>query len=365
MNIALVHDWLSEFAGADKVLFQLKQIYPDADIYTSIYDKEKVPQFKKYKVYTTYLQKLPFSKKLRSIMVPLMPLAFEQLDLSQYDLVISNSTSAAKGVITRPNTCHISYCHTPTRYLWMPEMDERASTSWLRLRVNKTLKVWDLAASARPDYFIGNSINVKDRIKKFYGRDAEVVYPPTDTSFYNPKQQDIKKGEYYLFVGRFVSYKKADLAVEAFNKLGQELRMIGTGPEEKRLKAMAKDNIKFLGRASDDVYYQNLLSAKAVIFPSEEDFGIVPVEAFACGTPVIAYGAGGATETVIAGKTGEFFMPQSPEALIETIKKFDPKKYKLEDLRARAEEFSTQVFAKNFSSTVDKMYSDYKKQMDL
>lgn len=365
MNIALVHDWLSEFAGADKVLLQLKKIYPDADIYTSIYDPKKVPQFAKYKVYTTYLQKLPSSKKLRSIMIPLMPLAFEQLDLSKYDLVISNSTAAGKGVITRPNTCHISYCHTPTRYLWMPEMDERASTSWLRRRVNKTLKVWDLAASARVDYFIGNSKNVRDRIKKFYCRDAEVVYPPADTTYYNPKKEEIKKGDFYLFVGRFVPYKKTDLAIEAFNKLGIELRLIGSGSDEKKLKKIAKDNIKFLGRASDKVLFENLKSAKALIFPSEEDFGIVPVEAMACGTPVIAYGVGGATETVIAGKTGELFMEQTPEALIKVVKSFDPKKYKFEDLRSRAEEFSNKVFAKNFSSTVDKLYSDYKKEMDL
>lgn len=365
MNIAIVHDWLSEFAGADKVLFQLLKIYPTADIYTSIYDSKKVPQFSKYKVQTTYLQKFPFSKKLRSIMIPLMPMAFEQLDLSKYDLVISNSTSAAKGVITRPNTCHITYCHTPTRYLWMPEMDARASTSWLRRRVNKTLKVWDLAASARPDYFIGNSINVKDRIKKFYNRDAEVVYPPVDTSFYNPKKEEIKKSDFYLFVGRFVPYKKADLVVEAFNELGLELRLIGTGPEEEKLKSIAKNNIHFLGRASDEVLFSNLTSAKAVIFPSEEDFGIVPVEAMACGTPVIAYGVGGAKETVVEGNTGEFFVPQTSDALIEVIKSFNPTKFKFEDLRARAEEFSNEVFAKNFSSTVDKLYSDYKKQMDL
>lgn len=365
MNIAIVHDWLSEFAGADKVLFQLMKIYPKADIYTSIYDPEKVPQFKKYKVYTTYLQKLPFSKMLRTIMVPLMPLAFEQLDLSKYDLVISNSTSAAKGVITRPDTCHISYCHTPTRYLWMPEMDKRASTSWLRRRVNKTLKVWDLAASARPDYFIGNSINVKDRIKKFYHRNAEVVYPPVDTSFYNPKKGEKKIADFYLFVGRFVPYKKADLVVEAFNSLGAPLRLIGTGSEENKLKKMAKKNITFLGRASDEVLFENLKSAKALIFPSEEDFGIVPVEAFACGTPVIAYGVGGATETVIAGKTGELFTPQTPNALTLAVKKFDPKKYKFKDLRSRAEEYSNEVFAKNFSSTVDKLYFDYKKQMNL
>lgn len=364
MNIALVHDWLSEYAGADKVLFELKQIYPQADIYTSIYDAEKVPQFAKYKVYTTYLQKFPLAKKLRSIMVPLMPLAFEQLDLSKYDLVISNSTSAAKGVITRPDTCHISYCHTPTRYLWIPEMDQRASSSWLRRHVNKTLKVWDLAAVARVDAFIANSENIRSRIKKYYQRESEVVAPPVNTSFYNPKKEDVKKKDFYLFVGRLIPYKKADIVVEAFNKLGLELRIVGTGPEEKALKSIAKDNIKFLGRASDEVLFDNLKSAKAVIFPSEEDWGIVPVEAMACGTPVIAYGAGGATETVVAGKTGEFFSTQTPEALTNVIKNFDPKKYKFEDLRAQAEKFSIETFRKDFKATVDKLYSEFQKEME-
>ena len=244
-------------------------------------------------------------------------------------------------------------------------MDKRASTSWLRRKVNHTLRIWDIAAAARVDYFIGNSKTVAERIQKFYRRGSEVIYPPVDTSFYNPKKEDIKKGNHYLFVGRFVPYKKADLVIEAFNKLGIELRLIGTGPEEEKLKQLAKDNIKFLGRASDAVLFDNLKSAKAVIFPSEEDFGIVPVEAMACGTPVIAYGVGGATETVIPGKTGELFMQQTPEALIQVVKNFEPSKYKFEDLRARAEEYSNEVFAKNFASTVDKLYSDYKKQMDL
>lgn len=362
MNIAIVHDWLSEFAGADKVLLELLKIYPDADVFTSIYDAKKVPQFAKFKIQTTYLQKLPAAKKFRSFLVPLMPLAFESLDLSKYDLVISNSTSAGKGVLTRPDTCHISYCHTPTRYLWLSEMDNRASSSWLRRSVYNKLKIWDLAASARPDFYIANSKNIQDRIEKFYHRESVVVYPPADVNFYNPKESEIKKDDFYLFVGRFVPYKKADIVVEAFNKLGIELRLIGSGPEEKHLRKIAKNNIKFLGRASDETLYENLKSTQAVIFPSEEDFGIVPVEAFACGTPVIAYGAGGATETVVEGITGEFFNKQSAESIIKVVKKFDPKKYKFADLRNQAEKFSAENFRKNFKETVDKMYSEYKKK---
>jgi len=224
------------------------------------------------------------------------------------------------------------------------------------------MRIWDFAAAQRPDYFIANSNYIQKRIKKFYQRDAVVVYPPVDTTFYNPKQTEIKKGNFYLFVGRFVPYKKADLVIEAFNKLGTELRLIGSGSEEEKLKKIAGENIKFLGRASDDVLRKNLESAKAVIFPSEEDFGIVPVEALACGTPVIAFGVGGAKETVIEGVTGEFFLEQTPESLIEIVKKFDPTKYKFANLRTRAEEFSNEIFAKKFSSTVEKMYFEYQKQ---
>ena len=364
MNIALVHDWLSEFAGADKVLLQLKQIYPDADIYTSIYDRKKVKEFNKYKIFTTYLQKLPFSKLIRPILIPLMPLAFEQLDLSKYDLVISNSTAAAKGVITRPNTCHISYCHTPTRYLWEPAMDRRASSSWFRRKVNHSLRIWDMAAAERVDYFIGNSNYIKNRIKKFYRRDADVVYPPVNIKFFVSKEQSEKK-DFYLFVGRLIPYKKADLAIEAFDKLGMELRIIGSGSEEKKLKKIAKENIKFLGRASDEILAKNLREAKALIFPSEEDWGIVPVEAFACGTPVIAYGYGGVTETVISGVTGEFFFEQSVKSLTGAIKKFDPKKYKFSDLINRSREFSTEIFRNNFKKTVEKCYLDYQKKMNF
>ncbi len=365
MNIAIVHDWLTDFAGSEKVVLEMLKVFPGTPVYTSVYDAEKVKEFEKIKVYTTYLQKLPLSKKLRSLMIPLMPLAFEQLDFCKYDLVISSSTSAAKGIITRPSTCHINYCNTPTRYLWESALDRRASNSWLKRRVNHQLRIWDSVAAERPDYYIANSKNVARRINKYYRRDAEVVYPPVDINYYNPKKSEKKIGDFYLFVGRLIPYKRADLVVEAFNKLGIELRIIGTGSEEKKLQAKARRNIKFLGRAKDEVLRQNLLSARAVIFPSEEDWGIVPVEAMACGTPVIAYGVGGATETVVTGKTGELFMEQTPEALIEIVKKFNPEKYKFEDFRQQAEKFSAEIFHRNLKDIVEKLYSDYKKQMDI
>ena len=365
MNIALVHDWLTDFAGSEKVVLEILKVFPSAPVYTSIYDRKKVKEFEKIKVYTTYLQKLPLSKKFRSFLIPLMPLAFEQFDFSGYDLVISSSTSVAKGIITRPGTCHISYCNTPTRYLWEPSLDPRASDSALKRRVNHKLRIWDIAAAARVDYFLANSKNVKRRIQKYYRRDADVIYPPVDIDYYNPKKTEKKVGNFYLFVGRLIPYKRADLVVEAFNKLGRELRIIGSGSEEKKLKTQAKENIKFLGRASDKELYENLKSARAVVFPSEEDFGIVPVESMACGTPVIAYGAGGAAETVIPGITGEFFSEQTPEALIKVIKNFKPENYKFEELRRQAEKFSAEIFRKKFKKTVEEMYTDYRETMKL
>jgi len=307
---------------------------------------------------------LPLAKKFRRLLIPLMPLAFEQFDFSRYDIVISSSTSAAKGIITRPGTCHISYCNTPTRYLWEPSIDRRASDSWLKRRINHKLRLWDVVAAERVDYFLANSKNVAKRIKKFYRRDSEVIYPPVDIDYFRSTGKN-KKDDFYLFVGRLIPYKRADLLIEVFNKLGLELRIIGSGSEENKLRAKAKNNIKFLGRTPDKELLENLKSAQAVIFPSEEDFGIVPVEAMACGTPVIVFGAGGALETVISGKTGEFFRRQTPEALIEVIKNFKPEKYKLKDLRCQAEKFSAEIFRKNFKKTVDKMYSDYKKKMKL
>jgi len=364
MNIALVHDWLTDFAGSEKVVLEILKVFPDIPVYTSIYDRKKAKEFAKYKVYATYLQKLPLAKKLRTFLIPLMPLAFEQLDLREYDIVISSSSSMAKGIVTRPGTCHICYCHTPTRYLWESSIDRRASNSWLKRRINHRLRIWDAVAAQRPDFYLANSKNVARRILKYYRRDAEVVYPPVDIDFYNPKKSEKHIGNFYLFVGRLIPYKRADLVIEAFNKLELELRIIGSGSEEKNLRAMAGVNIKFLGRTSDRVLYENLKSARAVIFPSEEDFGIVPVEAMACSTPVIAFGAGGALETVIAGKTGEFFTPQTSEALISAIKKFNPRKYKFEDLRRQAEKFSAAVFRKKFKETVNKLYSEYQKAMD-
>lgn len=364
MNIAIVHDWLSETAGAEKVVLNMLKVFPNADVYTSIYNKEKAKEFAKFNVKTTYLQKLPLAQKLRSTMIPLMPMAFEQFSMKKYDIVISSSTSAAKGIITNPETCHINYCNTPTRYLWQPSLDKRASDSWLKRKVNHSLRIWDMVASVRPDYFIANSENVRNRIKKYYRRDAVVINPPVDVEFYNFSDER-ERDDYFVFVGRLVPYKKADIVIEAFNKLGKKLVVVGSGSQENELKRMAKENIKFAGRASDEEMKKLIIRAQAVIFPSEEDFGIVPVEAFAAGTPVIAFGKGGALETVTAGKTGEFFADQTADSIVQVVKNFDSKKYSVKTLVDESKKFSEEKFQRNFKDFVLKSYESYQKEIPL
>lgn len=357
MNIALVHDWLTNMAGAERVLLELKGIYPDAPIYTSVFDPNGAKEFAKFDVRTSYLNNWPLMKKKRELLIPYAPLAFESFDLSAFDVVISQTTFPAKGVITKPSTIHICYCHTPSRYLWEPQVDPRATSgflSGLRKKVAHKNRIWDLMAADRVDHFIANSHYVARRIKKYYGRDSVVVYPPVNVEKFKPgKKENIK--DYFLFVSRLVGYKRCDLVIDAFNKLGLSLKVIGKGPEKNALKKKANSNIEFLGYLSDEEIKKYYQEARAFIFAAEEDFGIVPLEAMSCGRPVIAYGMGGATETVKSGVTGEFFDEQTPEALMSAVKSFDPDKYDPIAIRKHAEQFSTEVFKKEFKSAVEKI----------
>lgn len=360
MNIAIVHDWLIGTAGAERVLEQLLQIYPEADIYTSYHIPERTRNLKVKNVSTTYLQKFPKSLKRRQILVPLMPMAFESLDLSKYDVVISNTSSVGKGVITKVETPHICYCHTPTRYIWEPHLDTRNNKSWLRRQATFKMRMRDRIAAMRPDYYIANSENIKKKIWKYYRRDSAVVFPPVNVGrFKVADKKDIK--DYYLCSGRLIEYKKFDLAIKAFNDLGKPLYIIGSGPEEKKLKELAKPNIRFLGQLSDEEQAKVYREAKAYIFPANEDFGIVPIEALASGRPVIAYAAGGALESIKEGITGTFFKEQTPQCLIEAVREFNPDKYDGQRLRQAAFDFDDAVFRKNFKETVEEMLKDYKK----
>jgi len=356
LNIALVHDWLTNVAGAEKVLLVLKEIFPGAPIYTSVFDPLAAKPFAKFNIKTSYLQKLPLVKKKREILIPLTPFAFEQFDLSEYDLVISSTTMAAKGVITKPDTIHISYCHTPPRYLWDPSVDPRAmsgSFQGVRRNVIHNMRIWDRLAADRVDHFLANSHYIARRIRKFYDRDADVVYPPVDITKFNI-DNSVKQGNHYLYAGRLVNYKKCDIVIKAFNELGLPLHIVGFGPDEMKLRKTAKGNIKFLGRVSDADLLREYQTAQALIFPAEEDFGIVPIEAMACGTPVIAFNKGGATETIIENETGLFFDQQTPESIMEAIKKFQHLKFDANKIRRQAEKFSVDLFKDNFLAVLSK-----------
>ncbi len=357
MKVALVHDYLTQYGGAERVLEVFCELFPNASIYTIIYDKKLIEKkFPNRKIYSSFLQNIPFAKKHHRSFLLLMPFAVEQFDLSDYDLVISDSASYAKGVITLPETKHICYCHTPTRYAWddshkyirdfpFPEFVKKFIPYFMTY-----IRSWDFQASQRPDIYIANSNFVAGRIKKYYKEDPIVVHPPVDIDKFGISDID---GGYFLMVGRLLSYKRFDLAVSAFSKLGLPLKIIGDGPERKRLEAMASKNIEFLGALSDDdlkVYYQR---AKALIFPQEEDFGIVPLEAMASGRPVIAYGSGGAKETVVDGVTGLFFGSQTEESLLDAVLRFEKLSFDKKKIREHAEKFNKDIFIKNIKKVID------------
>jgi len=370
-KIALVHYWLVGMRGGEKIVECLCRIFPNIDIYTLIYNRNKISSvINSRNIYTSFLQKMPFSKNHHQIYLPLMPVAVEQFDLSNYDIVISSESGIAKGVITKTETCHICYCHTPMRYLWNMYFDylENERVSFLKRKFIEIffnyLRIWDLSTSFRVDYFISNSDNVRKRILKYYRRDSKVIYPPVPV---NEFEFSGKKEDYYLIVSQLIPYKRVDLAVDAFNKLGKKLIIIGDGSEKKRLARKAGKNIKFLGWQGDKVLKEYYSNARAFIFPGEEDFGITPVEAQASGTPVIGYGRGGLLETVIDGVTGLFFKKQDAKDLAETVERFEKIKDNMDSykIRENARRFDTSVFENEIKSFITEKYSDYCEKFDL
>ncbi|MFA6963745.1 MAG: glycosyltransferase [Patescibacteria group bacterium] len=363
MKIALVHDWLTVYSGAERVLLALSEIYPEAEIYTSVYDPVKVTAFRDKKVHTSFLQKIPLMKKKRELLIPLTPFAFEQFDFSKYDIVISSTTFPAKGIITKPDTLHVSYCHTPTRYIWEPHLDPRAAKGkfkGLRDRVMHQLRIWDFLAADRVDYFLANSKYVANRIQKYYRRDSDVIYPPVDVDNFTPAPKE-EIGDYFLFVSRLVDYKRCDVAIRAFNELGLPLKIVGYGPDEAKLKAIAKSNIEFAGGKFGKELQDIFARARAFVFMAEEDFGIVPVEAMACGRPVICYSKGGQAESAIPGTTGILFDEQTPESLIEAVKSFKVEDYDPIKIRRQAENFSKDRFKREIEEKVEELMKEYKK----
>ncbi|NTU70198.1 glycosyltransferase family 4 protein [bacterium] len=363
-KIALVHDWLTNFAGAEQVLLSLMELFPEAPIYTSIYKPEKMPaEFKTRTVYTSSLQKFSFIP--HQLLFPNMAKAFEEFNFSDYDIVISSSHASSKGIITKPETLHICYCHTPTRYLWshyfeyLNQMQFGVLNPIIRMRMPRIahkLRIWDRLAADRVDLWVSNSNNVKKRIKKYYKRNATIIYPPIDTNFFELEEN---KKNYYITASRLIPYKKIELIIETFNKLGKEIKIIGAGPKEKEFRKIAKENVKILGRVTDDELKRYYKEAKGFIFAAEEDFGIVPIEAMASGTPVIAYQKGGAIETIQDGKTGVFFKEQTKESLIDAINRFENASFRAKDIREYALSFNKNRFKKEFLEYVKKNYESF------
>ena len=367
LKVAIVHDWLVSYAGADRVVDCMHHVFPDAPIYTLVYDKDKMPAwFRDYDIRTTWIQKLPFATKLYKKLLPLMPGAFEALDLSEYDLVLSSSSSCSKGVITRPDAVHICYCHTPIRYVWDFYYTYRANANPLVRAVMPgqmhKLRQWDKCAADRVDYFIANSRYIAQRIKKYYRRDSDVICPCVHIN----QSPFVEKEDFYLVVGRFTWYKRIDLAVAACTKLGRRLVVIGSGDEESRLRAIAGPTVEFKGGGlSDEEVRDYYLRAKAFLFPGEEDFGITPVEAQSAGTPVLAYGRGGACETVEDGRTGLLFHAQTVDSLAECIEKFEAEGVACtkEEIRAHSLRFSEERFEAQLRAYCARRVEDWRREL--
>ncbi len=365
-KIAIVHDWLVSYAGADRVVDRMLHVFPDAVVYTLVYDPRAMPPwFQNYDIRTTYIQKLPFATRIYKNLLPLMPGAFEALDLSAYDIVISSSSSCSKGVITRPDALHICYCNTPIRYVWDFYYTYRDNANWLVRRVMPRqmhkLRMWDKCAADRVDYFIANSHFVAQRIKKYYRRDSDVIYPCVHIS----EEPFVPKEDFYLVVGRFTWYKRIDLAVAACTRLGRRLVVIGSGGEGKKLKGIAGPTVTFLGGVPDEEVRRYYLRARAFLFPGEEDFGITPVEAQSAGTPVLAYGKGGACETVADGKTGLLFAEQTVDCLCGCIAQFEKTGVSAgpEEIRAHSRRFSEERFENEFRAYVARRAADWQQEL--
>ncbi|OGD65772.1 hypothetical protein A3F08_01675 [Candidatus Berkelbacteria bacterium RIFCSPHIGHO2_12_FULL_36_9] len=349
MKVAFVHEFLTQLGGAEKVLEALCELFPDPPIYTLVYDKNKTGAvFGKRDIRTSFVQKLPFGISKYKWYLVFYPKAIESFDLSEYDLIISDSSAFAKGAIRAKNAVHICYCHTPTRYLWqIPDFYVKtAKIPWpitkIMPMVLNWLKKWDFKAAQRPDHFIANSQEVQERIKTYYHRDSEIIYPFVD---FNQFALSKNTKNYYLLAGRIVPYKRYDIVIRAFDKLGLPLKVVGSGYGLEDLKKIAKsDKIEFVGWVPDSEKIKYLGGAKALIFPAEEDFGIVMLEAMASGCPVIAFKKAGALEIVREGINGMFFDNQTSESVIEAIKKFNPKRFDPRLIRQSSLKFDKKIF---------------------
>lgn len=366
MKVALVHFWLVGMRGGERVLEALCRLYPEADIFTHVYDPEQTSQtIKRHNIKTTFINRLPRARKWYQNYLPLMTLALPELDLSKYDLVISCESGPAKGVLTGPDTLHVCYCHSPMRYVWDMYHEYKKHLSWpkrlLAAPIMNYMRIWDVASSRYPDVIVANSNFVARRIKKFWGRDSFVVHPPVAVDDFTPNPSE-QRQDFYLLFGELVSYKRADLAINAFSYPGCERKLvvIGDGEQKAALQKIAGPNVAFLGRQPLPVVKDYLANCKALIFPGLEDFGIVPVEALASGTPVIAYARGGVLDTIKDGLSGVFFHNQTEEDLLAAICKFEDNQNSFEaaSLARQAQKFHEQNFALQMQEIINNALKD-------
>ena len=354
MKIALVYDRVNKIGGAERVLETLHEIWPKAPLFTAVYWPQGAPWANDFKVIPSFLNKWPLAREHHEFYPWLTPLAFESFDFSEFDVVLSVTSAEAKGIMTKPKTLHLCYCLTPTRYLWSGyrEYFKNKLQRFLAEPIVDYLRGWDKVAAQRPDFYLAISQEVQQRIKKYYQRESEIIYPPLDIKKWPARKRTTNKS-FFLVVSRLVPYKRVDIVVRAFNQLGWPLKIIGVGSEMEELKRISKSNIEFLGQLTDQEllgYYQD---CRALIFSQVEDFGLVPLEAQSCGKPVIAFRGGGALETVIDKKTGTFFYPQTSRALIKKLKEFKINDYRAEDCRENAERFDKEIFKKKFKQLVE------------
>lgn len=355
MKTALVHDWLNQIGGAEDVLETLVSLFPDSPIYTSLYWPEKMPDFyRDWDIRTGFIDRLPFAHQKQQLYFPLYPTLFERFDFSDYDLVLSNKSGFCHGITTGPETLHICYCLTPTRYVWRYDQYAEQENLGRFIRtilppILANLRNWDRLAADRVDHFIAISQTIRKRIANVYQRDSTIIYPPVDTGRFTPSS---KVDNYYLIVGRLVPYRRIDILIEAFNKLQRPLLIAGSGRDRERLQALAGPTIEFLGYVPDDELPDLMARCRAFMWPGEEDFGISPIQAMASGRPVIAYAAGGALETVIPGQTGLLFRMQAAEDIIQAVQMLDSMSLNVKNICAFAGKFDTELFKQNIQNFI-------------
>jgi glycosyltransferase involved in cell wall biosynthesis len=367
MKLALVHDYLMQNGGAEKVLRVFGDMWPEAPIFTLLFNKKVFSDFNKRDIRTSFLKRMPFSHRKYQWYLPLMPTATEHYNLSDFDVVLSSTSAFAKGVITRPDTLHVCYCHTPTRYLWSDThsyVDELRAPGFVKRALPpllSRLRVWDKAAADRVDVFVANSRAVRERIQKYYRRDAHVIHPPVDTDRFSISNEP---KNYFLTGGRLVAYKRYDLVIQAANRLRTPLKIFGSGPVEEKLRKMAKPNVEFVGRVSDEALPSLYANAIAFVHPQEEDFGITAVESMASGRPVIAFKKGGALETIEDGVSGTLIDKQSWEELADKMFRFNENNWNPEAIKTRAGQFSRQNFENKMKEFVASQFAQHKKSYE-